>query len=652
MNRQRRTLRNLIALSCLLLILHIGQSPVVAKDTWTSVKSRNFNLVGNASQKEIREVAIRLEQFRAVFARLLPSLKLASPVPTTVIVFKSDSAFKPYKPVADGKTIDIAGYFQTGREVNYIALSTEDRSNGSFRTIFHEYVHLLINNTLGRGGVPAWFNEGLAEYYSSFEIADSRKVSLGKLIPNHLYLLRSSRLLPLETMFAVDYRSLHRNKQETGIFYAQAWAFVHYLIQGNEGKNASRMNKFLALLIANTEARKAFTQAFETDYARMEKELRNYIQRDTFRMNLATFAQKLEFDSELKVSPLSEAEGLTYLGDLLSHIQRPDDAKTKLEQALKLDPTLPMAHWSLAMVFMEQKNFARAKQHLIKAAEGNSSDYLPHYFHAYLLSREGMDDEQRVTAYPEESAAIMRAELRKAIELKPDFSESYHLLAFVELVTEHKLDEAVQLINKAIALSPGNEEYLFVLTQIYLRKHDFAAATKTIEPLATNATDPQIRAKGERLLRSVKSYQETLARFEKERVSAGRPPFRDANEQVAGQGSTSEVNPYTYLEEALRKPQAGEIRVQGILTRLECSAQGIVFVIKGESGVLRFSSKDFEGIRITTYASDVRGELTCGTRKGENFVVATFKPAKDGREKTDGKLVSIEFVPKDFRLTG
>ncbi len=649
MKPHRRTVRALIGLSSLLLIFHFSQSTAVAKDTWTSVKSRNFNLVGNASEKEIREVAVRLEQFREVFSRLLPSLKLASPVPTTVIVFKSDSAFKPYKPVADGKTVKVAGYFQAGREVNYIALSTEDRSEGSFRTIFHEYVHLLVNNTLGRSGVPAWFNEGLAEYYSSFEIADSRKVSLGMLIPSHLYLLRSSKLLPLETLFAVDYHSLHRNKQDAvGLFYAEAWAFVHYLIQGNEGKNVLRMNTFLELLFKNTDARTAFTQAFQTDYPGMEKELKSYIQRGTFRMNVATFAQKLEFDSQLQVSPLTEAQGLTYLGDLLSHIQRPGDAKVKLEQALALDPNLPMAHASLAMVLMEQKNYSLAKQHLIKAVEGNPSDYLSHYFYAYLLSREGMDDDQRIESYAAESAGIMRAELSRAIELKPDFAESYHLLAFVNLVTEHNLDDAVQLINKAVALSPGNEQYLFVLTQIYLRKQDFAAATRTIEPMAKNATDPRIRATAEGLLRSVKSYQESMARYERDRAS-NRQSLREAAEQT-DQGPTIVVNPYIYLQEALRNPEPGEIRLQGSLTRLTCSAKGIVFEIKGEQGVLRLFAKDFDGINITTFTSDVGGELTCGARKGQDFVVVTYKPLKDAREKTEGALVSLEFVPADFKL--
>src|SRR5947209_10320208 len=92
----------LITALCLLFIVPAWQ-PVSAKDTWTSIRSKNFFLIGNASEKEIRQVATRLEQFRDVFARLFPSLRFTSPVPTTVVVFKSDSSYRPFKPVADGK---------------------------------------------------------------------------------------------------------------------------------------------------------------------------------------------------------------------------------------------------------------------------------------------------------------------------------------------------------------------------------------------------------------------------------------------------------------------------------------------------------------------------------------------------------------------
>ncbi|HEX8723719.1 MAG TPA: DUF1570 domain-containing protein, partial [Pyrinomonadaceae bacterium] len=216
--------------------LLLAAQAAAAKDTWTSVRSQNFFLVGNAPEKEIRQVATRLEQFREVFTRLFPGVTFNTPVPTTVVVFKSDSSYKPFKPVADGKTVAVAGYFQPGEDVNYITLTTERGAESPFSTIYHEYVHLLVENSLGRGAVPAWFNEGLAEYYSTFAVEDDRKVHLGLLIDHHIYRLREQKLMPLAQLFAVTQYSLDRNKHETrGLFYAEAWALMHYLILGNDG---------------------------------------------------------------------------------------------------------------------------------------------------------------------------------------------------------------------------------------------------------------------------------------------------------------------------------------------------------------------------------------------------------------------------------
>src|SRR5215210_1706245 len=107
----------LLAVLCLLALA--PQSETFAKDTWTSVRSKNFFLVGNASEKEIKRVATRLEQFRDVLSRLLNKANLTSSTPTTVVVFKSRSAYAPFAPP------NTAGYFQPGPDMNYIALSEE-----------------------------------------------------------------------------------------------------------------------------------------------------------------------------------------------------------------------------------------------------------------------------------------------------------------------------------------------------------------------------------------------------------------------------------------------------------------------------------------------------------------------------------------------
>ena len=118
--------------------------------------------------------------------------------------------------------------------------------------------------------------------------------------------------------------------------------------------------------------------------------------------------KKLEFDSQITTSPLSEAEAQAYLGDLLYHIHRPDDARRDLEQALALDPKLPMAHASLGMVFMEQKKIPEARAHLEQAVAGKSANYLLHYHYAFALSREVITEGQPVHRFPAETAAKMR----------------------------------------------------------------------------------------------------------------------------------------------------------------------------------------------------------------------------------------------------
>ncbi|HYY57454.1 MAG TPA: tetratricopeptide repeat protein [Pyrinomonadaceae bacterium] len=659
----KRLVLTLATTFCLLLIVQAAP----AKDTWTSVRSKNFFLIGNASEKDIRRVATRLEQFRDVFTRLLSKADFNSPVPTTVVVFKSNSSYKPFKPVVDGKISEVAGYFQAGEEINYITLTTEANGENPYSTIYHEYVHLLINNNFGKANVPPWFNEGLAEYYSTFDIEDDQKVYLGRLIANHILLLRQQRqLVPLKTLFEVDYASLHRNKREAkGIFYAQSWALVHYLILGNNGERRPQMNQFFSLMSKNVPTEQAFRQAFQTDFATMEKELKKYIEGRNFQEQVATFEKKLEYDSTMQSAPLSEAEADSHLGDLLLHTNRLDEAATLLQQALNLDPKEAMAHASLGVVRLRQNRFDEAKQHLQQAIASNSQNYLAYYYYAYELSRAGMSEDGRVSSYPAETAREMRVALQKAMKLKPDFPGTYHLQAWVNLVTGEQLDESIELIKKARTLSPGNEEYAFVLAQIYLRQQNFEAARQTIEPLARSGSDPQMRANAQSLLRAVSDMQEQIARYkEMQEASAtgtsnndSSPPTPRRRGQEGDTAENKEAEERSVadatasaLQEALRKPLAGETQVQGLLTRIECGAKGLIFHIKVNGRVLKLQSESFESIQITAFTQEAGNEISCGVRKQENAVVIVYRPSADGRSKTDGIMLAMDFVPANFQL--
>jgi len=635
-----------LAVSLCLLVVVSQHTTVVAKDTWVSVRTKNFLMLGNASEKEIRRVALKLEQFREAFTNLFPNIRFNTPVPTTVIVFKSDSSFGPFKPGPN-----VAGYFQSGQDVNYITLTTEVRGQQDpFSVIFHEYTHLLINNTFP--SAPVWFNEGLAEYYSTFSITDDQKVVMGIPIGSHVYRLRESQMLPLKTLFAVDQSSPHyneRNKQT--IFYAQSWALVHYLIIGKKVGQAEQLGKFLTLTAAKTPMDQAFQQAFGVPFETMEKNLRNYVNGNKYYSLTGHFEKKLEVDTTAEAIPLTDAEVQAYLGDLLLHSHR-TDAYTYLERAVKLDPNNAMANASLGMAYFREGKVSEAHAALERAVAANSQNYLAHYYYAFTLSRSGPGDGPTIAGYPADVAAKIRGHLEKAIALRPDFPESYSLLAFVSLVTGKGVDESLASLKKITASLPGRHDLTFMLAQLYLEKGERKIARELLEQVVKLSADEQVRHDAAALLSDISSFEkatEKVAEDEKQSAHAAA----DENQVIIQPKDkpSPPPDPSSYLREALRQPKAGETQVQGTLLRIECDAKGMVFVVQAEATLLRLrATGGVSDIELTTYDPSIRGNIGCGERKPANAVVIAYVVNADAKLKINGTLKSIEFVPPDFKL--
>jgi len=352
------------------------------------------------------------------------------------------------------------------------------------------------------------------------------------------------------------------------------------------------------------------------------------------------------------------------------HLGNINEAEKRLEQALALDPDQPMANSSLGLVKVREGKFAEAKPLLKRAIAANSQNYLTHFNYAYALSREGMDANDMISGYTTEAADEMRAELRKAIELSPTFPESYRLLAFVNLVRNEQIDESIALTKRGLSLSPGRGEFGLMLAQLYLRKQDFKSARELLEPMARgNSTDKQLRAHAQILLDSIARYDEQVARF-KERQGETREDGRSngsgniggqplglkrrgdvANASTQPEESSSEEPPAdTGNQIPIRKPEAGEEQVRGLLVRIECDPKGATFIVKVGEQTLRFRTTNFNGIQFTAYTPDISGDITCGARNPANPVVITFHSSKDARAKFNGDVVAIDFVPKDFEL--
>ncbi|HEY2866007.1 MAG TPA: tetratricopeptide repeat protein [Pyrinomonadaceae bacterium] len=658
MKRPRLFLPALLAL----FVISFCAIPGTAKDTWLQVRSKNFYLVGNASEKDIRKVGAKLEEFRETLRLLFNRANFTATMPTNVIVFKSDAAFKPFKPRrADGKADNfIAGYFQPGEDANYIVVSAEGDDAEMYRTIFHEYTHFVVNANFGKSEVPPWFNEGLAEYYSTFKVVDGQKVNIGLFIDNHVYELQNSKFIPLEQLFRISNRQLTvQGDHGRGIFYAESWALIHYLIQGGKSDG---LGKFLSDVLKGTPQDKAFQDAFQMNYDQMESELRKYVGKSTYQYMVVTFKEPLNVEAEMQTAPYSEAEADTTLGDLLFHIHRVDDAEPWLTAALKLDPAMSMANTTLGMVKLEQRKFDEAKQFLEKATAGDQKNPIAFYRYAYLLSREGQDEFGYVRQFSKDTADKMRQALKQAIALAPGFTESYELLAFVDVVNDEQLDDAVTMMQRALKLQPGNERYAMRLAELYMHQDKFDEAAALARKFAQSDNDG-VRQRAEHLTSEIaarQKYVQQMADYKK-RAAAGNgtggetsgPMLRRRESQPQVDEATltklNEEATLRFINDNLREPGDGEKRAVGYIEKIECKGPAVTYAIKTDSGPLVLSGKDFQGLAVNTFTPAADNlSIGCGANLADLYAVLTFKDRPSGASK--GDLVSLEFVPKTFRL--
>ncbi len=652
----------------LFLILTVFAISASAKDEWLQVRSNNFNLVGNASEKDIRKVATKLEQFRETFRLLFTQTNLSSPIPTNVVVFKSDSAYKPFKPKrADGKADNfIAGYFQSGEDVNYITLSTEGNDTDTYGTIFHEYVHFIVNTNFGKSEVPPWFNEGLAEYYQTFVMEEDIRAKLGLPQDGHLALLQQNKIIPLDTFFNISNAALHQNGDHSrSIFYAQAWAIIHYFIAN---KKNEAMSNFLTLSLKNVPEEKAFQEAFQMTYAQMERELRKYVEQNSYKYTTVTFKTKLNFDTEMKTSVLSEADSNAYLGDLLFHTHRPDDAEPFLQNALAQKPDSSMANTSLGMVKVSQRKYQDAKNYLEKAISQDPKNHLAYYQYASLLSREGRDEFGYVESFPKEKTTRIRELLKKAIALNPAFTESYELLAFVSLVSNEGLDEAVVAMRKALAYQPGSQRYVMRIAEIYMRQEKFDEASEIANRITKTTDEPVIKNQADHLLEQIARGKEINAINVESRkqyeaaIAAGAKPGGRRQLLVRGGPDGKAPSPEDIakaqqefrmreINRQLRKTAQDEKQIFGNLQKIECRNGIVTYTVKTESETFMLTSRDFQGLTLMSYEVDPGSAgISCNANISALKAVIVYKPKTIAKNPSRGELLSIEFVPADFRF--
>lgn len=623
-----------------------------AGDEFVVVRSKNFRFIGEASEEKIRREALKLEQFRESFRRAFPAIVGGEETAAlTILIFKDAQSFAPFKPVLENGLTDshISGFFQSSGESNYIAFSISGNADGedSSGTIFHEYVHFLVKKYFQTSDLPVWLSEGLAEYFQNFRIKNERRAIFGEDRKNHLRLLRQYKIFPLKTLSDIDYAALSKTEIETKrLFYAQSWAVVYYLMRKSDGDLMTRIENYLVLNAGGKTRETAFEQAFKVKYSEAETELEKYISKKTFEANYLNLGEKPVFQTQFSTEKINQSEWLFYLGDLLFQAQRFDEATKILKKSLSLNEKSAAANLLLGKIFLKQKNSAEAVSYFEKTLALDGEETAANFFLAQTLYRENVSDDGFVNPIPPEDAKKIRELLKNAIRQNPQLIEAYQMLASISLVNNDEIAETVEYVQNALKLEPQNFRLKYDLAQLYLSKKDLENARKTSDELSENCAE---KAFCER----VKSFTEVLNSiiqrekeiFElKKKHGLENVNFEEENLLPPAEALNRALN------RSLRKPLAGEKRFAGNLKEIVCD-ENITFKIEGENKNLSLSKKSFDEITLTSFSSSTAGmRIECGNPKTEMFVVATYKTNSNEKKGSDGELLVLEFVPKEFKL--
>jgi hypothetical protein len=657
---------------------------------WLEVHSTHFTVITDAGEKKGREIALRFEQMRSVFGILLGREKLNMPTPLTILALKSDKMFFQAAPLKQGQPLDVPGFFLPGADQNFIVLNVFEEE--SWRAVAHDFAHMLLN-----GNYPpaqGWFDEGLAEYFSSIRL-DDRQVTMGgdpelqptvtqDLLQNQhrtnpskslTELLAAQVWIALPDLFAIKHdTSTYVEGTHHTMFYAESWMVLHYLL--HEKKLTETGSYFDLVENQQLPIDQAIQKAYGMNATQLEQAVKDYFksltplandltaarQKSKDPNNLASAAQVYQFPaplgpetSEITAAPLPELDARALYAGI--QVRIPERREAGLE-ALETLATAPPEDPNTSKKSVKKKD----KPHKDRDDDDQQ----------ILTTAEGNEIAHRALAWDDiEHAKFDDAvsELRDAATLKPgDLWVRYYLavLKYRSAQAAHGeiegLPNLMQDLKNVLDWYPEFADAYDLLAVARLAGGSNSAALQA-ERAALN-----LNPRNQRFLLHMaeididdKKWDAAQALLEHLKTSSNPQVVAEAHaqlEQVASRrkygmaGATATANsdlkpqksPFDVLEQDAaqrateeNQPQGpGDRRptkfVRGRLVSVDCSHNpAAVVTVSGEGSVLKLRTADYKSLVLI--GAD---EFSCTW--ADLRVTANYKPGSHG----DGDLVSLE----------
>lgn len=316
--------RLIVILIALATYVFVGGGLVQAKPI--EVISENFEFYGDTSEKSAVELVESLESYRAILFSIYNINPGPEFIPVKIYGFKSQSRMEKLT-----SRDNIGGLYTTTLEGPAFLLTTEGgfkKGKPASQIAYHEYTHHVLagfSNTV----YPLWYNEGFAEYLSTFEYNDrTSQFKIGMPNNNRGWALAQNKWLPYDVVLGSvrKYPFKDQGGRGTAIaqsqFYAQSWLASHY-IQSTPGYPA-KLKKYVDLLNKPDAPENAFEQSLGVSITDFEAELKAYHKKNRYNYMSAKLGTNIVIP-KVKVRKISKAELKYHHGEALRRMIKTKD---------------------------------------------------------------------------------------------------------------------------------------------------------------------------------------------------------------------------------------------------------------------------------------------------------------------------------------
>ena len=426
-----------------------------ANAEWIAVETSRLTVLSEVSEKRTRAWLSDFNRFIDALGYTLTVDEELLP-PLTAILFRNSRDYRRYRLQTASGAANNVGIFINDKSWSLLSLVANRGFSDVEHTTYHEAIHwyMAASPIL----LPVWYSEGMAEVFATYELSEEG-VLWGRPIEEHVVYLRTLGLEPMERFLRSSQdRALHGS----ATYYAQAWAFVHFLLFG---RNEGTQEQLIELLNALPEMglTRAFESALGKSFDEVGDDLDDYIRRGQYGMFRLEFEYVERPEHEVTVSAADSERIELELGRLALGTGNIDLAMEHYRNLARLAPESASTHDLLAALAAAMEDDAALDKAIGKALRLQSTDARTYDLAARRLIVQhdrGDTNPPRDRFHPAAARQIADA-IARSLEVYPYDIAGYEMLVIALLAATDLSETDSQLIAAGRRLYP-NEAVLML----------------------------------------------------------------------------------------------------------------------------------------------------------------------------------------------